>query len=170
MTLTVGVSIAVPEPYGQTLRGKRLSYGDVLAERIPSHITLAPPLQIDDHQVEALAEDLRELAEVLEPFEVSLLGTGTFRPISPVVFIAISEGIVQIETLAEAVRTAIDAPEPEFPFHPHVTVAHHLADEQLDHAMADLSDFRCSFAVDAVHLYVDDAERGWVPTHHFPLG
>ncbi len=170
MTITVGVSIAIPEPHGEALRDKRRSYGDELADRIPSHITLAPPLLIDEAGIDELGEDLRELTEVFEPFTVSLLGTGTFRPISPVVFIAVSEGIAQIETLAEGVRKAIGAPDPEFPFHPHVTVAHNLEDASLDRALADLRDFRASFVVDAIHLYVDDAERGWVPTHRFGLG
>jgi 2'-5' RNA ligase len=141
-----------------------------MADRIPSHITLAPPLVVDEDGIEALAEDLRELCEVFESFRVSLLGTGTFRPISPVVFVAVSEGIAQIETLADGVRRVIGAPEPEFPFHPHVTVAHHLPDEALDAALEDLRDFRAQFEVDAIHLYVDDVERGWVPTHRFPLG
>lgn len=170
VTVTVGVSIAVPDPYGEHLREQRRAFGDVLADRIPTHITLAPPLHVEKDGVEAFAEDLRELTEVYEPFQVSLLGTGTFRPISPVVFIAVSEGIAQIEVLAEGVRKAIGAPVPEFPFHPHVTVAHNLEDAALDRAMTELSDFRCSFVVDAIHLYVDDAERGWVPTHHFGLG
>lgn len=170
MTITVGVSIAIPDPHGEALREKRRSYGDVMAHRIPSHITLAPPLLIDEADIDAFGEDLRELAEVFQPFTVSLSGTGTFRPISPVVFVAVSEGIAQIETMAEGVRKAIGAPEPEFPFHPHVTVAHNLDDDALDRAFADLADFRASFLVEAIHLYVDDAERGWVPTHRFGLG
>jgi len=170
VTITVGVSIAIPEPHGEALREKRRSYGDVMAHRIPSHITLAPPLLIDEADIDAFGEDLRELAEVFQPFTVSLSGTGTFRPISPVVFVAVSEGIAQIETMAEGVRKAIGAPEPEFPFHPHVTVAHNLDDDALDRAFADLADFRASFLVEAIPLYVDDAERGWVPTHRFGLG
>ena len=171
MTVTVGVSIAVPEPFGELLRDRRRSFGDTMADRIPTHITLAPPLLVEEPgEIEAFAADLAELAEVYEPFTVSLLGTGTFRPISPVVFIAVSEGIAQIEVLAEGVRKAIGAPESEFPFHPHVTVAHNLEDAALDRAMTELRDFRASFVVDAIHLYVDDAERGWVPTHRFGLG
>lgn len=170
MTITVGVSIAIPEPFGEALRDKRHSFGDAMADRIPSHITLAPPLLIDEAGIDALTADLRDVAQGFEPFTVSLLGTGTFRPISPVVFVAVSQGIAQIELMAESVRRSIDAPEPEFPFHPHVTVAHNVPEEALDRALDDLSDFRCTFEVDAIHLYVDDVDRGWVPTSHFPLG
>ncbi|HPU13484.1 MAG TPA: 2'-5' RNA ligase family protein [Aeromicrobium sp.] len=170
MTVIVGVSIAIPEPFGEFLREKRRSFGDLEADRIPTHITLAPPLVIEPDQRDSLAEDLAELAQVCAPFNIRLLGTGTFRPISPVVFVAISEGIAQIEMLAEGVRNAIEAPQAEFPFHPHVTVAHNVDDQALDLALRDLRDFECEFAVDAVHLYVDDPETGWQPTHTFAFG
>ncbi|GAA3543235.1 phosphoesterase [Aeromicrobium flavum] len=170
MTVTVGVSIAIPEPFGEALREKRRSFGDMMADRIPSHITLAPPLVVEESGIDAIGADLGELAAGFSPFTVSLLGTGTFRPISPVVFVAVSEGIAQIEILAQGVRGAIGAPDPEFPFHPHVTIAHNVDDASLDRALEELIDFRCSFEVDAIHLYVDDADRGWVPTASFPLG
>ncbi len=170
MTLTVGVSIAIPEPYGEFLRQKRRSFGDPGADRIPSHITLAPPLEIDPERVEELAADLAELAQVCQPFVVRLLGTGTFRPTSPVAFVAISEGIAQIEMLADGVLAAIDAPKPEFPFHPHVTIAHHVDDQTLDRALSELRDFECSFEVGSIHLYRDDPVSGWQPTHEFGFG
>ena len=170
MTVTVGVSIAIPEPYGEFLREQRRAFGDLAADRIPSHITLAPPLVIEPHQTESLAEDLAELAQVCEPFRVRLLGTGTFRPVSPVVFVAISEGIAQIEMLAEGVLHAVEAPQADFPFHPHVTVAHNVDDEVLDLALRELRDFECEFEVNAIHLYVDDPESGWTPTHTFTFG
>lgn len=170
MTIVVGVSIAVPEPFGELLRKRRLAYGDQLAERIPTHITLAPPLSVEPSGVEDLAADLAEIAEVSQPFRVSLLGTGTFRPISPVVFVAVSEGIAQIEALAHGVRSVIDAPEPEFPFHPHVTVAHHLDDAALDRALTDLRNFSCDFVVSSIHLYEDEPDQGWVPTREFAFG
>jgi 2'-5' RNA ligase len=170
VTITVGVSIAIPEPFGEALRDQRRSFGDMMADRIPSHITLAPPLVVDETGLGDLDRDLGRLAAGFQPFAVSLLGTGTFRPVSPVVFVAVSQGIAQIEILAEGVRRAIGAPDPDFPFHPHVTVAHNVDDAALDRALAELSDFRCAFEVDAIHLYVDDPDHGWVPTSTFPLG
>jgi 2'-5' RNA ligase len=56
-----------------------------------------------------------------------------------------------------------------FPFHPHVTVAHHLDDERLDQAFNELADFECEFDVDGFHLYVHDERLGWQPTHEFAL-
>ena len=57
----------------------------------------------------------------------------------------------------------------EFPFHPHVTVAHHLSDDQLDRAFDDLAEFDCTFEVTDFHLYVHDDVAGWQPTRDFSL-
>ena len=54
-------------------------------------------------------------------------------------------------------RSTIDV---EFPFHPHVTVAHHLPDDRLDQAFVELARFECAFDVPSFHLYVHDAADG----------
>ncbi len=168
--LTMGVAIAIPEPYGSRLRRKRGSFGDPLAETVPSHVTLMPPLTIDHDRLGAVCGALRAAAAELRPFSVTLRGTGTFRPVSPVVFVAIAGGVESIEGVASAVHTKLDASPAEFPFHPHVTVAHNIDDNALDRAHADLSDFECTFQVDSFELYLHESEAGWVPKHSFPLG
>jgi 2'-5' RNA ligase len=100
---------------------------------------------------------------------VHLRGTGTFRPVSPVVFVAVVEGISQCEQLAGACRRGPLDVDLNFPYHPHVTVAHDLADEALDRAFRELADFECAFTVDEFHLYTHDERRGWRPTHDFAL-
>ena len=57
-----------------------------------------------------------------------------------------------------------------FPYHPHVTVAHHLDDGRLDQAFAELAGFECEFPVEEIHLYVHDDDVGWRPTRDFALG
>ena len=59
--------------------------------------------------------------------------------------------------------------ELQFPYHPHVTVAHHLEDVSLDKAFDELATFECDFVVDRFSLYVHDSEDGWVPTRDFAL-
>ena len=50
-----------------------------------------------------------------------------------------------------------------------MTIAHHVADEQLDRAFDELADFECEFDVEDFRLYVHDDERGWTPTRYFAL-
>ncbi len=137
--------------------------------RIPTHITLIPPTEVTDGELEQVEAHLETAAADVPTFAVHLRGTGTFRPVSPVVFVTLVEGISQCEQLAEAVRRGPLSVDLAFPYHPHVTIAHHLADAQLDRAFDELAGFECRFDVDDFHLYVHDEERGWSPTRYFAL-
>jgi 2'-5' RNA ligase len=164
----IGVVLSIPEPWTGQLQDYRTSI-DPSAALVPTHITLLPPTELAEGDVVLVEEHLSKIAESGSPFEVHLRGTGTFRPVSPVVFISLVEGISQTEQLAAAVRSGpLDIPI-EFPFHPHVTVAHHLGEATLDRAFTDLADFDCAFSVADFHLYVHDEAEGWRPTRDFVL-
>jgi 2'-5' RNA ligase len=166
---TIGVAVPIPEPWARELQDYRTAVGDETAAKIPTHITLVPPLDVDDTAMVDIAKHLEEVARSSPAYRIHLRGTGTFRPISPVVFVSLAVGISQSEQLASAVRRGPLATTLEFPYHPHVTIAHHLDDEALDRAFAELSDFECVFIADAFHLYVHDDVVGWQPTRAFEL-
>ena len=166
---TIGVAVAIPEPWATELQDYRTSVGDTTAAMIPTHITLVPPTEIDDVDLADVEKHLEETASGVESFCVHLRGTGTFRPVSPVVFVTLVEGISQCEQLALRLRRGPLDVDLQYPYHPHVTIAHHLGDEQLDQAFEGLSDFECEFDVTGFHLYVHDAATGWRPTRDFPL-
>jgi len=129
-----------------------------------------PPTEIDDVDLGDVEKHLEEAAAEVTGFRVHLRGTGTFRPTSPVVFVTLVEGISRCEQLALALRRGPLDVDLQYPYHPHVTVAHHLDDVQLDRAFRDLAGFECEFDVSGFHLYVHDDEAGWQPTRDFPLG
>jgi 2'-5' RNA ligase len=168
-TTTIGVAIAVPDPWGAELQDYRTTLGDQTAHGIPTHITLMPPVAVDAAAVPAIERHLAEASALNPEFRIHLRGTGTFRPISPVVFIAVAEGISACEQLAGTVRRGPLDTDLTFPYHPHVTVAHHLPDDQLDRAFDEMASFDCQFAVDRFSLYVHDESTGWVPTRDFAL-
>ncbi|MDP3891760.1 2'-5' RNA ligase family protein, partial [Nocardioides sp.] len=143
--------------------------GDLTALKIPTHITLVPPLQVEEGAIPTIEEHLAAVASTMPAFRVHLRGTGTFRPISPVVFVMVARGISQCEQLAGAIRRGPLAVELNFPYHPHVTVAHDLDDASLDRAFTELADFECQFDAAQFHLYVHDEQSGWVPTRDFAL-
>ena len=166
---TIGVAVAIPEPWATELQDYRTAVGDTTAALIPTHITLVPPTDVTDEDLTEIEKHLADVAGETEGFCVHLRGTGTFRPVSPVVFVTLVEGISQCEQLAAAVRRGPLDVEISFPYHPHVTVAHHLADDLLDRAFEELAGFDCTFDVDDFHLYVHDEKIGWQPTRDFPL-
>ena len=167
---TIGVALAIPEPWATELQDYRTSVGDAMAETIPTHITLVPPTEVTDDELTEIEAHLVEVAAEVPAFEVHLRGTGTFRPVSPVVFVTVAEGISQCEQLAAAVRRGPLAVGLAYPYHPHVTIAHDVAEDRLDQAFDELAGFECEFAVEDFHLYVHDPEHGWTPTRYFPLG
>jgi 2'-5' RNA ligase len=162
--------VAIPEPWASELQDYRTSVGDPLAATIPTHITLVPPTEVTDEELERIERHLETAAADVPAFEVHLRGTGTFRPVSPVVFVGLVEGISQCEQLAAAVRRGPLAVDLAFPYHPHVTIAHHVAEERLDQAFDELAEFECAFPVREFRLYVHADELGWTPTRDFALG
>jgi 2'-5' RNA ligase len=166
---TIGVAIALPEPWASELQDYRAGLGDETATLIPTHITLVPPVELAEDQIEAAESHLTAVAARTTAFGIHLRGTGTFRPVSPVVFVSLVEGISQCEALAERVRTGpLDVPL-HFPFHPHVTIAHHLPEDVMDKAFDELAGFDCTFAAGEFHLYRHDEENGWRPSRDFAL-
>ena len=81
----------------------------------------------------------------------------------------LAEGISACEQLAFAVRKGPLDVDLQYPYHPHVTIAHHLADDLLDRAFEELAAFECEFDVTGFHLYVHDEAEGWRPTRTIPL-
>ena len=167
---TIGVALAIPEPWATQLQDYRTGLGDETATLIPTHITLVPPTEVDKADLIGIDDHLQQTAGEIAPFGIHLRGTGTFRPVSPVVFVTLAEGIAGCEQLAHAVRRGpLDVPL-LFPYHPHVTVAHHVPDETLDRAFEELASFECVFPADEFHLYRHEDSAGWRPTREYPLG
>lgn len=169
MATTIGVAVAVPDPWGKQLQDYRAGLGDVSAEGIPTHITLMPPYEATDEELPGIEQHLAEAAAQNSAFSIHLRGTGTFRPVSPVVFVVVVEGISACEQLAFSIRRGPLAADLQFPYHPHVTVAQELDDDCLDKAFDELADFECSFTVEEFSLYKHDSRTGWNPARSFRL-
>ncbi|HTJ34244.1 MAG TPA: 2'-5' RNA ligase family protein [Dactylosporangium sp.] len=167
---TIGVAIDIPQPWGGELTAARLAAGDRVAEYVPAHVTLLGPTEVDAADLPVIDAYLCRVAREHPAFTVRLRGTGTFRPVTQVVFVAVAAGISECEQLHEAVLAA----EPiraaaRFPYHPHVTVAHDVAPEQLDAAFADLAGYEASFAVVGFTLFEHDDGGRWRPHAEYRL-
>jgi 2'-5' RNA ligase len=168
--LRIGVATGIPEPWGGRLDRSRAEAGDPLAALIPSHVTLLGPTDVDPDALPAIEEHLSRVAAAHAPFPVHLRGTGTFRPVTEVVFVAVAAGISEFERLAGAVRSGPLERELHFPYHPHVTVAHDIPTPALDAVFDQLAGFSAQFSVDHVTLYVHGPDGRWRPIRDFPLG
>ena len=165
---TIGVAIAIPEPWASELQDYRTSVGDTTATQIPTHITLVPPTEVPGADLRAVCAHLAEAASSVPRFDIHLRGTGTFRPVSPVVFVTLAEGISDCEILERKVRSGpLGHRELEFVYHPHVTVAHDIPDEALSHAFDKLAQFEARFSVLGFSLYEHGSDGVWRPAVDF---
>jgi 2'-5' RNA ligase len=166
----VGVAVDIPEPWGSLLTRRRAETGDPQAAYVPAHLTLLGPTEIARASLPAVEEHLAEVAAGFPPYTLHLRGTGTFRPVTEVVFVAVAAGISECELLAEAIGSAPTLHrETRFPYHPHVTVAHDVAPEALDRVYEDLAGFSALFEVEKFTLFSHDGQARWQPRRDFAL-
>jgi 2'-5' RNA ligase len=157
----IGVAVEVPEPYGPMLQEARAVVGDPLASSIPPHITMLSPTTLEPEELEEAEEHLRRIAATERPFMIRLRGTGTFRPVSDVVFVQVAEGIAECEALEARVRSGPLSRDRRFHYHPHVTVAHDVPAPALDQAFEGLAAFEAVFSVTAMHMYEHGSDEVW---------
>lgn len=155
----VGIVIAIPEPLADELRRWRASFGDPLADVVPAHITLVTTTYYDDW--DATVEHVRKVARRQSSFRVRINGTASFRPISPVVYLNVTEGFDDCVQLHQRLQAGPLKRKLPFDFHPHVTVAHDVADESMDKAEELLRSYDASFDISTMGLYEHDSNGVW---------
>lgn len=165
----IGVAIPIPEPHASLLQDKRAEFNDPMASAIPAHVTLLGPTEVSRADLTELIEHLRAVAAAGSGFPMVLRGTGTFRPVSDVVFVQVASGISGCERLEQAIRRGRwDRPLP-FPYHPHVTIAHDVSAADLDRAFEDMATYHAAFDVQRFWLFEQGVDGRWRPLLPFEL-
>jgi len=169
-SVVLGVAIDLPEPISTELRAWRERVGDPGASTIPPHVTLLPPTTVPAAELTEVNRHLADAAAVAVPFQLHLLGTGTFRPISQVVFVAVASGISYCELMEADLRSGPLQRDIDFPYHPHVTVAHDVSEAMLDVAYEGLAGYDAQFTVDGFTVFDQNTDGSWCPRRFFPFG
>jgi 2'-5' RNA ligase len=170
-TTRIGVAIDIPEPWGSALTRRRAEAGDPQAAWTPAHVTLLGPTEVPADALPAIERQLEKVAADHPPFTIQLRGTGTFRPITEVVFVTVAVGISECELLAGEIAAAGGVErDSRFPYHPHVTVAQDVPPAALDAAFEDLAGFAARFAVSSFTLFLHGGAGMWQRHRDYPLG
>jgi 2'-5' RNA ligase len=168
-TAVLGIVVPIPEPWAQLFVDWRSKVGDPQAALVPPHVTLLPPTQIAGAERPEITRHLGEVARCHAPFDMHLAGTGTFRPVSDVVFVAVARGIGNCELIANDIRSGPLARSLSFPYHPHVTVAHDVPPDMLELAYSGLADVSAEFRVEAFTEFEQTPTGAWVVAREYPL-
>ncbi|WP_167202432.1 2'-5' RNA ligase family protein [Actinomyces respiraculi] len=168
----VGVTVPLPQPWAAQVRTIRLGAGDPLALSIPPHVTLVPPTAVDARHLEEVRAHVARVARDTAPFLCEVGGVDSFRPVTPVAYLAVGDGAAELDALQAALRveTGPLAVDLRYPFRPHLTLAHEVDDEALDDALAAGKGIRGQFVVDCVRLDRMGDDGLWHLLGLVPLG
>ena len=149
-----------------------MGFGDAAAYGIPTHVTLLPPTEVPEDALPAVEAHLLRVAAGGRPFPMRLHGTGTFRLLSPVVYVRVVQGAEECALLQQRIREGSGpcARELQFPYHPHVTVAHGIAEAAMDRAFAELAGFEAEWPCTGFALYEQGADGVWRKLREFTFG
>ena len=126
------IAILIPDPVAILVKAEQQyiadHFGPKHALRTPPHITLIPPLEVNNEEIKKIVSIGKEISTQIQSFKLELNGFGTFKP--RVVFIKIMENKL-LNDLYRLWRSQLEqhAPHllaryPDRPYHPHLTLAH----------------------------------------------
>ncbi|MDO5744699.1 MAG: 2'-5' RNA ligase family protein [Micrococcaceae bacterium] len=154
----LGVVIEIPSPLDASLIDWRREYGGDQAAAVAPHITLVSGSTTD---WESAAAHVRAVASRIASFTVRMRGTGTFRPISPVVFLNVTEGAEECGELHDALVAGPLLHELAYGYHPHLTIAHDVDEAVMDRAQEELRGVSMGFVVEKIGLFGLDSTGAW---------
>ncbi len=160
-TLSIGVAIPLPPHVARVVRRVRSQTGDPQAQIIPPHVTLLPPTQVPSRALPRIRHHLVVSAGQLPTFRLRLAGTGTFRPVSKVVFLQVVEGGQWCDRLQQLINRGILHRPLQFDYHPHVTLGHDVPDERLDEVSEKMAGYQAVFDVTSFGLYCFGSDNCW---------
>jgi 2'-5' RNA ligase/GNAT superfamily N-acetyltransferase len=165
-----GVVLLLRGAVGAEVDGLRRALGDPALGRVPPHVTLVPPVNVREQDVDAALGVLRSAAAATRPFRLTIGPPTTFLPDNPVLYLAVDG---PVETVRDRVFRAPLARTLTWPFVPHVTLLDGGAEARLRAAVEALADYRAEVLVDRVHLLEerrrDDGVRVWEPVADVPF-
>ena len=138
----------------------RRATGDPDLSRIPTHITLVPPVNVREVDVAGVLGTLRDAAADVAPLTLAFGPTATFLPTSPTLFLEVDGALDELDRLRRALLVGpFDRPSLH-PFVPHVTLRNPAAPEALERARDALASYRATVTFDRVSL-LEETDRVW---------
>lgn len=166
----LGVVLLVPEPWATEIDGLRRALGDGALGRIPTHLTLVPPVNVRPERVPDALAVLRAAAARTRPFTARLGPPATFLPVNPVAYLAVvGAGADQVRRVRDAVFAGPLERHLTWDFVPHVTLADEAEPERIGAALEALAGYTIEVTFDRVHLLEEGEGRTWRPIADVPF-
>lgn len=160
--LRLGAALLLPEPVRREVDGLRAAVGDGSRGRVPAHLTLVPPVNVNERDLDDVFTVLRDAAATTEPFTASLGPPGTFLPDNPVLYLEVGEGVADVLALRERIFRPPLERKLSWPYVAHVTLCDEGDPARIEAAVTALADYRATVTFTRVHLLRHE-EGVWKP-------
>jgi 2'-5' RNA ligase/predicted N-acetyltransferase YhbS len=163
----LGVALLVPQPAAGEIDTLRRAVGADDVDRLPTHLTLVPPVNVREDELDDAIGRLRDAAEHARPFALRLGPPATFLPINPVLYLDVGGEVAAVDAIRNRVfRPPLERPL-TWPFQPHVTLLDGGDPGRVRAAVDALAGWTVDVVIDRVHLLQehkdDDGTRRWLP-------
>jgi 2'-5' RNA ligase/GNAT superfamily N-acetyltransferase len=169
----LGVVLLVPQPLAAQIDGVRRALGDGARERIGPHVTLVPPVNVPERDLQGALAMVRRAAAAVAPITLTLGPVASFAPVNPTAYLRVDGAADQLAALLALRAGCLSGPlerTVQHEFVPHVTVADEITDARLEHAVGALVDFASDVTFDRVRVMQEQPGRIWAPIADAPLG
>ncbi len=131
----VAVALLPPAGLSAKIQAVRSLLGDPRIDRIAPHLTLVPPVNLADQDVEQLQGLLRSVGSATTPFTLTLGPISSFSPNTPTLHLAVQGDLAALRALREQFRVPpVNRPE-VWPFTAHVTLRDSVPADQIPPAL-----------------------------------
>jgi 2'-5' RNA ligase len=134
--------------------------------KLRSHVSLLPPRPLQGTEADA-TQFLQDCARHQSAFQVTLGAIEVF-PVTNVVYIAIADGLVNLQnTHSKMNASALQYAEP-YPFHPHITLAQEISETEHaavhQHCLARWNEYTGPrhFPVEVLTFVQNTSNAGWI--------
>jgi ribosomal protein S18 acetylase RimI-like enzyme len=163
----------VPPPVRIEIDALRRAVGEGESSRIAPHLTLVPPVNVRDEDLDAAVAVLQRAAAAQRgPIRLELGPVTSFAPVNPTLHLAVGGDLDAVHRVRDAVFTAPLERPLTHPFDPHVTLVEEST--HIDEAIASLAGYRAECTISAIHLMREsrdeDHNRIWRPIADAPFG
>jgi 2'-5' RNA ligase len=169
----LGVALLLPAPFDREVDALRRACDDGALGRIPSHLTLVPPVNVREDAMADAVRVLRAAAASVDPFTLQLGPPATFLPHNPTLYLSVSgPGSGSLSRLREAVFVPPLERPLTWAFVPHVTLADEMAPERIGAAVDALAGYRAVVRFERLHLLEESKTtdgRVWRPIADAPF-
>jgi 2'-5' RNA ligase len=168
----LGVALLIPSPVAGEVDALRRAVGDEDVTRIAPHVTLVPPVNVREEDVDDAVAVLRRAAAAVPPLRLELGPVTTFAPVSPTLHLAVGGDVDGVRRLRDGVFVPPLERTLTHDFVPHVTLIE--GTPHIEAGLVALAGYRAEVVVASVHLLRetrdDDGVRIWRPVADAALG